>query len=262
MLDGVHKGEGAGQRPARGSLTGSRFLAAFEEPEERLAVQAVARPAQSLRANADLFREGDEPNQLHVLVDGWACRYKTTREGCRQIVALILPGDVADLDTLMFGRSDFGVRTFTPATFVPIPCDDALALVSHHAGIARVMTRLALIENAILSQWALCLGRMSARERLAHLLCELGERLFPDGARDGMSFDMPLTQEQIADTIGLTSVHVNRTLQLLREEGLVETQSRTASLPDVARLRDLAGFDGAYLHNGSGNGLRPWPAIA
>lgn len=257
MADGGDHGGSAGRSPARGRLVGSRFLAAFENAEERQALEAVARSHRILPANVDLMREGDTTDQLYVLVEGWACRYKTTREGGRQIVALLVPGDVANLDALMFARPDFGVRTLTPITFVPLPCDDVRALASHHTGIARVLTRLAMIENAVLSQWALCLGRMSAQQRVAHLLCELGERLCPQDSRDGMSFDLPLTQEHIADTTGLTTVHVNRTLQRLREESLVHLSNRRASFPHVARLRSLAGFDGVYLHASGADDLRP-----
>lgn len=243
-------------------MTGSRFLAAFAASDDKLVLEAVALPERTVRSSSDLFLEGNAPDLLYILTEGWAYRYKTTRAGDRQIVALIVPGDIANLDTLMFGRADFGVRTLTEGKVVAIPCAELLAVASYHGGIAKVLTRFALIENAILSQWALCLGRMSAQQRLAHLLCELGERLAPERRDDGMSFDMPLTQEQVADTLGLTSVHVNRTLQHLRTEGLVETAGRKVRFPDVARLRDMADFDARYLHSGENDGFRPWPATA
>lgn len=261
MLEGAEQDHAVSGRRTSG-LTHSRFLAAFQSPDERMALEAVSLPPRTLPANTDLVREGDATDRLYVLTEGWACRYKTARDGSRQIVALLVPGDVANLDTLMFGRPDFGVRVLTAAKVVALPCEDVLALAGHHAGIGSVLARLSMIENAILSQWALCLGRMSAQKRLAHLLCELGERLHPDQAADGMRFDLPLTQEQLADALGLTSVHVNRTLQQLRGDALVETGSRTIGFPDVSRLRNVAEFDAAYLHAGSADGLRPWPAMA
>lgn len=263
MPEGIQQ-ERSTTRPAfHSALSGSRFLAAFAAADERRAIEAVALPARALSAQTDLVREGDATDRLYVLTEGWAYRYKTTRDGSRQIVALVVPGDVANLDTLMFGRADFGVRTLTEAKIVAIPCGELLALATYHAGIGMVLTRFALMENAILSQWALCLGRMSAQQRLAHLLCEMGQRLAPEHKEDdSMSFDMPLTQEQLADTLGLTSVHVNRMLQHLRGEGLVETTGRRISFPDVARLRDVADFDARYLHGGKHDGFRPWPASA
>lgn len=248
MLEEVQRGT---SRPRPSALTGTRFLSAFQAGEEREALEAAALPVRTLRPNTDLLREGDATDQLHILVEGWGCRYKTTRDGSRQIVALVVPGDMANLDSLLFGRPDFGVRILTAAKTVAIPCDAALALAERHAGIGRAFTRLALGENAVLSQWALCLGRKSAQQRLAHLFCELGRRLTGENASDDVSFDLPLTQEQLADTLGLTSVHVNRTLQQLRGEGLVETANRTITLPDVPRLRDVAEFDPAYLHCGT-----------
>jgi CRP-like cAMP-binding protein len=116
-----------------------------------------------------------------------------------------------------------------------------------HPGIAQTFTWLGLVENAILSKWALSLGRRSSLERLAHLICELSVRL--GGEHDNSSsFAFPLTQEQVADALGLTSVHVNRTMQHLRSEGLITTKNRTLTIPDVNQLRQMGGFDPRYLH--------------
>jgi CRP-like cAMP-binding protein len=122
-----------------------------------------------------------------------------------------------------------------------------LALADENLGIARTFTWAALVENAILSKWALMLGRQSARERLAHLLCELSVRLNAE-ADNASSFPFPLTQEQMADALGITPIHVNRTVRHLRMDGLIETTRRTLAIPDVARLRQVGGFDPYYLH--------------
>lgn len=256
MLDVAQHSGAPSKLTARSQLAGSHFLASFHDAGDRHALEAAAQPLRPYPAGIDLVTEGHTTDRLLVLTEGWACRYKTTRDGSRQIVALIVPGEVANLDTLMFDQPDYGVRSLTPVKTVAITCEDALALAASHPGIGRTLTRLALAENAILRQWALCLGRQSARQRLAHLLCELGERLVP-GAESGISFELPLTQEQIADALGLTPVHVNRTLQQLRNDGLVETSSRTISLPDISRLRDLAGFDATYLHGERADRTRP-----
>lgn len=228
-------------------LAGTRLWASrFLSREEREALDAVG-STRSVKANTDLAREGEPTDTLFIVAGGWACRYTTTREGGRQLPALLVSGDVGNLDSLLFDRLDYGVRTLTQATIVALPRDQALALAAQHPGIARTFTWLALVENVILSKWALSLGRRSAKERLAHLLCELSVRL---NAKDGdeSSFAFPLTQEQVADALGLTSVHVNRTMQQLRTEGLVATEKRRMIIPNVAQLRYVGGFDPRYLH--------------
>jgi CRP-like cAMP-binding protein len=237
---------GVAPRPER--LAGSRLSAsAFLSREERQALEDATLPARTLRPNTELLREGAHADDLFVIVEGWACRYATTSDGGRQLTALLLPGDMGNLDSLMFSRLDYGVRTLTEVTVVAVPRDWALALAVQHPGIARTFTWLALLENVILTKWTQSLGRRSAKSRLAHLLCELGARL--DAGDDGESrFTLPLTQEQIADVLGLTSVHVNRVLQELRADRMVVTRYRRMILPDVARIRESCGFDARYLH--------------
>ena len=183
-------------------LWGSRFLSR----EEQRALEKAALPAKAVGANADLVSEGERADSLFIVTKGWACRYATTAEGGRQLPALVVPGDIGNLDSLMFDRLDYGVRTLNDAVVVTLPRDRALELAADHAGIARTFTWLALVENATLSKWALSLGRRSARERLAHLLCELSVRLDAEN-EGGSSFAFPLTQEQLADALGLTTAH-------------------------------------------------------
>lgn len=214
---------------------------------EQGALEAAVTAPRTFRPNTDLVREGAREDSVFILLDGWACRYETTREGGRQLPALLLPGDVANLDSLMIERVDYGVRSLTHVIVVGLRRDRALALAAEYPGIARAFTWLALIENVILSKWILSVGRRSAKDRLAHLLCELHVRL--GAGHDGEnSFPFPITQEQLADALGLTSVHVNRTMQQLRGEGLIATANRTMTLTDVAALRRMCGFDPRYLH--------------
>lgn len=229
-------------------LAGTRLCASrLLSREEQHALEDVVSPLKSVDAGTDLVREGERADSLFIVSKGWACRYTTTQEGGRQLPALLVPGDIGNLDSLLFDRLDYGLRTLTRAMVVVLPRDRALALAAQHPGIARLFTWLALVENAILSKWALSLGRRSAKERLAHLLCELSVRLDAEDG-DQSSFAFPLTQEQIADALGLTSVHVNRTMQQLRSEGLIAVANRTMTLPEVARLRQIGGFDPRYLH--------------
>ncbi len=239
----------SGEAPAAGhGDAGTTILARLPwlSADERAALTEAISVPRTVNANCELVGEGARADGLHLLVDGWACQYRSLRDGQRQMAALILPGEMCNLDGLLLERSDFSVRTLTPATVVTLPRDRALALADAHPGIVRGFTWLALIENAILGQWALGLGRRTARQRLSHLVCELAVRL---GAVDGNGarYHLPLTQEQLADALGLTSVHVNRTLQALRGEGLVATRGRAVTVPDMAALALAAEFDPSYI---------------
>lgn len=215
--------------------------------DERSALEGAVVSRRSVNAHVELVREGERTDNLFLIIKGWACRYTTTREGGRQFSALLLPGDLCNLDSLLFDRLDCGVRTLTPATIVALPRESALALTAQYSGIACTFTWLAFVENAILAKLALTLGRRSAKQRLAHLLCGLSARLGKDHD-DESSFEFPLTQEQIGDALGLTAVHVNRTMHVLRDDGLVTINNRTMTLSSVAELRQVGGFDPSYLH--------------
>ncbi len=195
----------------------------------------------------ELIREDSSPDHLYLLSAGWAYRYITMRSGGRQIPALIVPGGVCNLDNLLLERANFGVRALTRATVLALPRGQALALAAEHPGVGRAFTWLAVAENAILSQWALGLGRRSALGRLAHLLCELSIRAGASDAGED-SFELPMTRELIADTLGLTPIHVNRTMQYLRAEGFISTAGRTMTILDLDRLRSVAEFDPSYLN--------------
>jgi CRP-like cAMP-binding protein len=239
----------AGTRPASpSSLSRTRlWKSGLLSHEEQDALEDAVSPAKTIGANIDLVREGERADALFIVTDGWACRCMTTREGGRQIPTLLVPGDVANLDSLMFDQLDYGVRTITRVTIVSLPQERALALAAQHPGIARAFTWLGLIENVTLSKWALSLGRRSAIERVAHLLCELSVRL--GRSSDGKSsFDFPLTQEQIADALGLTTVHVNRMMGHLRADNLISSVNRIMTISNPAKLRRLGGFDPHYLH--------------
>lgn len=221
----------------------SRFLS----QDERLALESAVVSSRSISANIDLFGEREGADSLFLIKDGWACRYMVTREGGRQLIALLVPGDICNLDSLLFDRLDYGVRTLTQATIIALPRDRAVALATQYSGIALMFAWRALVENATLGKWALALGRLSATQRLAHLFCELSVCLGME-EKDKSSFEFPLTQEQIGDALGLTAVHVNRMMQLLRADGLISLANRTMTIQSVARLRRIGGFDPHYLH--------------
>ena len=171
----------------------------------------------------------------------------TARDGARQISAVLVPGDVANIDALSGASAGSGIRAVTRLTVAALSCDSARALAAEHADIANLFLMRALGDNAMLSRWALCNGRLPAFQRLACLLCELSVRL--DAIADNRSrFDLPLTQELLADVLGLTSVHVNRMMQRLRTERLIATEGRSVTIPDVTLLRRACEFDPQYLY--------------
>lgn len=229
---------------------GDTLLAAlpFLSAEERTALKDCPASRRSFKAGADLVREGEAADSLYFLVEGWACQYITTRDGRRQISALLVPGDICDLDALLFDRLDCGVRMLTAGTVLAVPRERVAALATTCSGIAQGFTWFGSAENAILARRTLCLGRLSARERLAHLLCEVAVRLGFNDVEGEISFDMPLTQEHLGDVLGLTPVHVNRTMQQLRSDGLLASTTRTIAICDVAALRRAGEFQPDYLH--------------
>jgi CRP-like cAMP-binding protein len=227
------------------ALHGDQFASLSEQELHALGEAMISRP---VSAGATLASRGADAAALCYLSEGWAFRHQTTRNGSRQISGLALPGDFANLDVLAFAQIDYGVRMLTAGTIFALPRDGALALGERYPGIAAMFARQAFVENAILSRWTLCLGRMSAAERLAHLLCEVAARLGHDDLTEQPVFDMPLTQEQLADALGLTAVHVNRMLQQLRGEGLIATRGRSLTILLYAMLRARCDYDPAYLH--------------
>lgn len=202
----------------------------------------------SVEANTIFMPEGPRGGAIHVLLDGWAARFKILENGSRQIPALLLPGDVCDIDALHLDRLDWGTVALTRGTVAAISRDKLTALIDRQGGVRAAIGRMAAVDHAVATQWTVCLGRRSARERLAHLLCELFARLHAVRAAGNSGFTLPLTQEEIADVLGLTAVHVNRTLQTMRSQGLIQLRDHRLYVPDLDALRRLAGFDGLYLH--------------
>lgn len=196
----------------------------------------------------DIVGEGRRTEYVHLLVDGWAARYRQLNSGARQITAVLLPGDFCDLDVTLLGQMDPGVVALTPCKVAWIESDRFERFAAENPLLARHLWRGALLDQAVLSSWVVNLGRRDAYQRVAHLLCELHYRASASGLVTDDRLDFPLTQNEIADATGLTSVHVNRTLQRLRADGLIELSSRVLAIKDVSTLQQSAGFDPAYLH--------------
>lgn len=220
----------------------------FLSDADRLWMGDALGSARSIAARADIIQEGDNPGSVTVILDGWACRYRQLSDGRRQIVSLLLPGDLSDPYIFLLDRMDHGIGALTPVTFSQIGGATLQALTARSPALELAFHREVLATAAVQREWTVSLGCRTGIERLAHLLCELHVRLKVVGLTEGASCYMPLTQSDLADVLGQSNVHVNRTLQELRGMGLVSLSSRRLTIHDMNALAQLAGFDPAYLH--------------
>lgn len=216
--------------------------------EDRAALAGLERtPPLRAEARRDLVREGDAPRTLRLILSGWACRYKSLPDGRRQYVGILLPGDFCQLDVC---RMDHSVGAITPVTYTKIAPASLERIIAARPRIGQALKWQGLVSASIQREWLLSVGQRSARERVAHLLVELFLRLRAIDLADGDSCDFPITQSDLAEATGLTPVHVNRTLQDLRREGLVELAQKRLAIPDLAALKRAALFKPDYLHLG------------
>ena len=196
----------------------------------------------------DLNREGDSPRSIFAVLDGWACRYKVLQDGRRQIVSFFLPGDLCASHIYILREMDHSIGTLGPATVAEITCDGFEAVMAGSLRIGHALWWESLVTAAIQREWTVNLGQRDAAERLAHLFCELFIRLRCVGRTDGDTCAMPATQSHLADAIGVTEVHLHRTMKTLRDTGLVVLERRTLKIPDFDALRQYAMFQDKYLH--------------
>ena len=217
---------------------------------DRRALALVLHAAEPIPAHHDLVREGSRPSASFVVVTGFACRHKILASGARQITDYLLPGDWCELQSASARPLDHSVGTLSACLVARIPDADLEALCRAHPTIAEALRWFRLVNESTLREWLVNVGQRSADQRIAHLFCELLVRLEAVGLPAERTFDFPLTQQDLADTTGLSVVHVNRILQGLRQAGLIRLKNRTLAVLDWHRLRDLAHFHPTYLDLG------------
>ena len=205
-------------------------------------------PTRIVPRNRDLIREGETPGPLIVILKGWACRYKVLRDGNRQIMALLLPGDFCDLHAGELDAMDHSIGTITACEMTTIARARIDALICATPALTRAFGRSQLIDVAVLRAWIVSLGRRTSIERVAHLMLELHVRMRAVCLTTGGTCEMPLIQTVLADALGMTPVHINRVLRELRELGIMKLGSRTLTILDIKKLTTIAGFDDNYLH--------------
>ncbi|MCJ2037380.1 Crp/Fnr family transcriptional regulator [Methylobacterium sp. J-059] len=228
----------------------TRKLEGFEDlsDEDRRALDGLTPRIRQVGARVDLIQEGDEPENVHLILDGLACRYKVLPDGKRQIMSLLVPGDFCDLNVFILDQMDHNIGTISRCQVVDIPRRAIEAITGSHPQITRALWWCALVDEAVLREWLVNLGGRAPEQRLAHLLCELLVRLDAVGKVTNDSFAFPFTQVELADAMGLSAVHVHRTLRELRDLGLITIKQRVLTIHDVEQLKAFCRFTPNYLH--------------
>lgn len=243
VLDASSEVESRAVRPLIHKL--ERF-GPLAEPERDLLTRLAAE-ASLVAPRTDLAHEGEIPNCLFVFLEGMACRYKVRSSGARQILAYLVPGDFCDVDVGLLTRRDHAISTLSSCRVARIELDTLQDLLVNQPSLIRAMRRATLVDDATAREWLVNVGSRSAIERIAHLFLELLLRLRAIGLTRGDSYDLPVSQLDLAETTGLSTVHVNRTLQDLKRQGLIELRSRLLTIRNVPRLVTLSGFNPRYL---------------
>ncbi len=215
---------------------------------ERDALIASVSGFEQAAAGSDMVREGDRPSRCTLLVSGFAARYRMVANGERQFVTIHLPGDFIDLHSFPLKEMDHSVLALTACETAIYPHEALTTVTEQFPHLTRLLWLLTLLDGALQREWIICLGRLSAEARAAHLLLELGIRLASVGLGAPNAFELPFTQQDLADALGLSAVHANRVVQSLRRQGLLVWQSSQVTLPDMDGLRTLGEFDERYLH--------------
>ena len=219
------------------------------DAEDRAAIMALPFTVKMMERSQFLVRERELATHSCLMLSGFSIRSKLVATGERQIVAVHMKGEVADLQNSMLKVADHSVQMLTAGKVAIIPRDDIVRLTLERPRIAHAMWIDTLVDGSIFREWIANVGRRDARTRVAHLLCEFAVRLRVAGLGDESHYELPMTQEQLADTTGLTPVHINRTLRALEDQGAIARPNpRAIQIGDWRMLAEIGDFDTNYLH--------------
>jgi CRP-like cAMP-binding protein len=242
----IHNGRDAGDVSR---LAATRlWISAGLEIADLDAIASAFRDIRTVKSGIKLRAQNTPASEIHILLDGWAARYKIMADGGRFISGLAVPGDICDLGALNFGKLNYGVTMISAGTVAVLRRQPLEALFASNPAIANAFSSLARIESSIFMEWSASVARRTALHRVAHLLCELLLRLTATGRINGHSYDLAVSQEQMADALGLTPPHVNRMFRLLRSMELIFVQNRKVRIYDWLGLSDLCHFQPNYLN--------------
>ena len=216
--------------------------------QERTALEDLPMQIQAIRADQDIVREGDRPSRCFALLDGYTATYKMTGDGKRQIHSWHIPGDIPDLQSLHLRVLDNSVVTLTPCRVGFIQHEVLRELCRKQPRIMEAFWRQTLIDAAIFREWMTNIGRREAYSRMAHIICEWIVRMRAVGLVQDHTCDLPMTQGELADAMGVSTVHVNRVLQELRGDGLITLKGSRLEVLDWEQLKQAGDFDPTYLH--------------
>jgi len=216
-----------------------------EEIEE---INALPITVKDYAAERAVVRDGERATECCLIIDGFCVRSKTIPDGKRQILSIHIPGEIPDLMSLFLHVMDHDLSTLTPCRLGFIHHETLQKLHRRRPNVAEIFWRDTLIDAAMFREWIVNVGQRPAPARLAHVIVELRERLKVIGHVAGESFDMPLTQEQIGEALGITAVHANRVIKQLRQDGVVDLHRGRVTVLSESRLMELADFDHRYLH--------------
>jgi CRP-like cAMP-binding protein len=214
--------------------------------EERQAVLDLPTYAGQVEANRDFVQLGETVDHCCLIVDGMMARFGQNSEGVRQITAIHLPGDVADLHSVVRPVGTSAIQALCTTTVLRISHANLRRVAARFPAVAEAFWRDCVVDAAVLSQWVVNVGRRDARTRIAHLMCEMAVRA-SDNRNPLLTYALPMTQSHLADATGLTNIHVNRTLMALRMERLVNVRSGAVQILDWSALVKLGEFDAGYL---------------
>ena len=224
------------------------------DADKRLLDDVIINPRE-VAPQVDLISEGQTPDCVHLILEGFACRYKLLEDGTRHIMAYLVPGDFCDLHVFILKQMDHNIGTLSRCKVVRIARSRILELIERPA-LARAVWWATLVDEATLREWLVNIGARPADQRIGHLLCELLLRLRSVGLTNGDRYELPLTQADLGDTMGVTKPHVNRVLQRLRAEGLITLADKKLVILDIGRLQAFSGFNPNYLHLVDRSGIK------
>lgn len=216
--------------------------------DDKQAILALKGETRTLRRHEDILSAGDIPTFSVIVLRGFLHRYSMRRDGSRQIHSFYIPTDAPSLETLHIDYMDHSLGAVVESRIGIVAHDDLQALVDERPNVLSLVWRECLIQAAVFREWLMRNSQLPAHAAMAHLFCEIFTRSRAAGLVEEDSCAMPVTQEMLADALGLTAVHVNRTLQMLRETGMVELKSGRLHVHDLDRLAKTADFDPQYLH--------------
>lgn len=217
-------------------------------PQEIDALERLTSPVRVVAKGEDIVQQQQPPNGVHILLEGWASRYKVTREGKYQTLAFLMPGDIFDLHINLIDRMDHSIVALTPCRVITIPNHRVEALYEQQPRLSHALFWSTLVDLSTLREWLVNVGSRPSAQRLAHLLCELLIRARTAGLTNDLSFELPITQRQLGEAMGITSVHMSRVMSKLRKEDMITLNDGRLEILDWEKLKEFGDFEPTYLH--------------